>query len=174
MIINKKAQGQIWHFVDLMFTFFILIFIFFFVSFLINTEKESTVDKISAVSNEFKAEDALMVYLQSPVELEISGENQSMTIADSLMFCEIDDKSVDQGLTNTQNLLNPVFGSTKWAVNVCYPRSGAHSGPCWLYFNLNRWQNTKKGLGGNLLGEAEAKIPSLQEGDITVKFRLLK
>lgn len=173
MIQNKKAQGQIWHFLDLMFTFFMLIFIFFFVTFLINTEKENIVDKISTVSNEFKAEDALMVYLQSPVELIIEETKQEMTVADSLMFFEIRDEFVGQGLVNAKNLLDPIYGSTKWAVNVCYPRS-EHSGRCWLTFNDGRWQATKKGPSGNLLAEAETKIPSLKEGDITVKFRLLK
>ena len=174
MINNKKGQGQIWHFLDLMFTMIILVFIFFFISILISTEKETTIDKISEISNEFKVKDALMVYLKSPINLNINGSIQSMTIADSLIFFEEDDNLIDDGLIETRNLLNPIFGSTKWAINICYPNRGAHGVSCWLFFNHERWLKTRKGIGGNLLGETNVKIPSLKEGDITVKFRLLK
>ena len=176
MINNKKAQGEFWHFIDLMFTSFILIFIFFFVTFLINTEREITVDKINAMSYDFKASDASIVYLQSPIELDINGEKQVMTIADSLMLVEIEnyDNQVTPILKRTKKLLDPIYGPTKWAINICYPRRGKHVVLCWLTFNRGRWLATKKGSDGNFLAEVKTKIPSLNGGDITVKFRLLK
>ena len=58
---NKKGQSQTWDYIDLMFTFLILIFIFFFVGFLIDSEKGGIQQRINAVSNSIRQTDLLLV-----------------------------------------------------------------------------------------------------------------
>lgn len=109
---------------------------------------------------------------------KIAGENREMTMADLIVLSEIKhEEESGRGklaLAKTQEILNPLFGETKWAINVCYPRGRPSDQKCWLYLNQNRWSSTQKGPKGNLLGESNLIIPDLQKDEIKVWMRILK
>ena len=64
MIMNKRGQSQIWNFKDLMFTFLMLIFIFFAISTFLNAETNKIEDKVYYKTSSFKAVDVSLTYLK--------------------------------------------------------------------------------------------------------------
>jgi hypothetical protein len=61
---NKRGQSQIWNFKDLMFTFLMLIFIFFAISTFLNAETNKIEDKVYYKTSSFKAVDVSLTYLK--------------------------------------------------------------------------------------------------------------
>ena len=58
---NKRGQSQVWDYTDLLYTVIILTFIFFFVGFLVDSEKLVIQERIKFVSNTIKQTDSLLV-----------------------------------------------------------------------------------------------------------------
>ena len=90
---NKKGQAQVWDYMDLMFTVIILIFIFFFVGFLIDSERGGIKEKMKSVSNSIRQTDLLLVNFKLeagslPREVMFKNDGSNPHILNELEFSD--------------------------------------------------------------------------------------
>ena len=154
----------------------VLIIILFY--FIFKLGVGDTTVKISGYSADMNAGYALLNYLRSPIEVTIDGTKHDVAMADLIALSKVKHKEEsargELGLAKSHEILDSIYGNSKWAVNVCYSDTRPIDQKCWLYFNMQRWQSTVKGKNGNLLGESSVFIPGFDNENIEVTLRLLK
>lgn len=168
--LNKKGLIEDWF--DYIFTIFAMILLFFFLSGIFS----SGIDEgNAAVLEEVQASNInqqVLSLLQTKVDY-----NESTITYEQLIELSQDhsQKQLEESfLKISKDVMNPAYGNNSWAVNICYENKGSHSGKCWLYANLNRWQSAVAGEEGNLESEGEVTFIDQKNERVTVKLRILK